>query len=142
MTEVLKRGFPGMKSVKDLPIVQDAPPPGGFPSIRIERRLPSTGPTGVAIFAMLGAVMGYGFYKLNEQRVDKKFEADEIYAVRKVVHPILQAEWDLRYMEHQRKELEQEAKIMKDVPDWKVGEPTARRRWLPPLESFAKRPLI
>lgn len=53
------------QSVKDLPILQDAPPPGGFPSIRIERRLPSTGPTGVAIFAMLGAVMGYGFYKVR-----------------------------------------------------------------------------
>lgn len=26
----------------------------------------------------------------------RRFEADEIYAVRKVVHPILQAEWDLR----------------------------------------------
>lgn len=38
-------------SIKDLPILQDAPPPGGFPSIRIERRLPNTGPTGVAIFA-------------------------------------------------------------------------------------------
>ncbi len=51
--------------MKDLPILQDAPPPCGFPSIRIERRLPNTGPTGVAIFAMLGAVMGYGFYKVR-----------------------------------------------------------------------------
>lgn len=47
-----------------MPIVQDAPPPGGFPTIRIERRLPSTGPTGVAIFAGLAAIMGYGFYKV------------------------------------------------------------------------------
>ncbi len=54
-----------LQSVKDMPIVQDAPPPGGFPSIRIERRLPSTGPTGVAIFAGLAAIMGYGFYKVT-----------------------------------------------------------------------------
>lgn len=29
MTEFLRRGAPGMKSVKDMPIVQDGPPPGG-----------------------------------------------------------------------------------------------------------------
>lgn len=28
------------------------------------------------------------------------------------------------------------------VPGWKVGEPTTRRRWLPPLESWDKRPLV
>jgi hypothetical protein len=37
---------------------------GGFPSIRIQRRLPSTGPTGVAIFAVGGAVMAYGYYQV------------------------------------------------------------------------------
>ena len=29
MTEFLRRGAPGMKSVKDMPVVQDGPPPGG-----------------------------------------------------------------------------------------------------------------
>lgn len=52
------------QSVKDMPIVQDMPPVGGFPSIRIQRRLPSTGPTGVAIFAVGGAVMAYGYYQV------------------------------------------------------------------------------
>ncbi len=28
------------------------------------------------------------------------------------------------------------------VPGWKVAEPTTRRRWLPPLESWDKRPLV
>ena len=51
------------QSIKDLPTLQDAPPPGGFPSIRIERRLPNTGPTGVAIFAGMAAVVGYGFWQ-------------------------------------------------------------------------------
>lgn len=44
--------------------MQDMPPVGGFPSIRIQRRLPSTGPTGVAIFAVGGAVMAYGYYQV------------------------------------------------------------------------------
>jgi NADH dehydrogenase (ubiquinone) 1 alpha subcomplex subunit 13 len=39
-----------LQSVKDMPILQDAPPPGGFPSIRIDRRFGAAGPTGIAIF--------------------------------------------------------------------------------------------
>jgi NADH dehydrogenase (ubiquinone) 1 alpha subcomplex subunit 13 len=54
-----------LQSVKDMPIVQDMPPVGGFPSIRIQRRLPSTGPTGMAIFAVGGAVMAYGYYQVS-----------------------------------------------------------------------------
>ena len=34
---------------------QDGPPPGGYPSVRYARRIPSTGPTGVAFF---GAYLG------------------------------------------------------------------------------------
>jgi hypothetical protein len=48
-----------------LPILQDTPPPGGFPAIRIDRRLPSTGPTGVTIFAVGAAVSAYGYYKVR-----------------------------------------------------------------------------
>jgi hypothetical protein len=54
-----------LQSVKDMPVLQDVPPPGGFPAIRIYRRLPSTGPTGVTIFAVGGAVMAYGYYKVR-----------------------------------------------------------------------------
>ena len=53
------------QSVKDMPILQDVPPPGGFPAIRIQRRLPSTGPTGVTIFAVGAAVMAYGYYRVS-----------------------------------------------------------------------------
>lgn len=142
MTEFIKRGTPGLVSIKDLPVLQDAPPPGGFPSIRIERRLPNTGPTGVAIFGIVAAVMGYGFYQLWDQKTDKRFQADEIYTVRTIVHPILQAEWDLRYLEHKKKAAAKEAEIMKNVPGWVPGESTTHHRWLPPIESFAKRSLI
>lgn len=53
-----------VQSVLDMPVLQEAPPPGGFPSIRIERRLPNTGPTGVAIFGIVGAIMSYGFWQV------------------------------------------------------------------------------
>ncbi len=83
MTEFLKRGSPGLISIKDLPVLQEAPPPGGFPSIRIERRLPSTGPTGVAIFGIVAAVMGYGFYQLWSQKTDKRCVAWQSALVRR-----------------------------------------------------------
>jgi hypothetical protein len=59
--------FSPRQSVKDLPILQDSPPPGGFPAIRIERRLPSTGPTGVTIFAVGAVVSAYGYYKARRR---------------------------------------------------------------------------
>lgn len=53
------------QSVKDMPVFQDGPPPGGFPSVRYARRIPSTGPSGAALFAVGGVIMAYGFYKVN-----------------------------------------------------------------------------
>ena len=51
--------------MKDLPVLQDGPPAGGFPSIRFARRLPSTGPTGFTLFSVTTAIMAYGFYKVG-----------------------------------------------------------------------------
>ena len=59
------RGGPGLRSVKDMPVLQDGPPPGGFPSIRYGRRIPNTGPTGTAIFGISALVISYGFYKVR-----------------------------------------------------------------------------
>eukprot|EP00879_Flechtneria_rotunda_P001572 GHRR01001731.1.p2 GENE.GHRR01001731.1~~GHRR01001731.1.p2 ORF type:complete len:146 (+),score=39.27 GHRR01001731.1:251-688(+) len=137
MTETLKRGFPGMKSVKDMPIVQDMPPVGGFPSIRIDRRLPSTGPTGVAIFAVGGAVMAYGYYNIYHMIQDRKAGLRELERHRAPILPVLQAEEDIRYVEAIKKALEEEARIMKNVPGWKVGETrSATGRWIPPPAPF------
>jgi NADH dehydrogenase (ubiquinone) 1 alpha subcomplex subunit 13 len=69
MTETIMRGGPGLRSVKDMPMLQDGPPPGGFPSIRYGRRIPNTGPTGAAIFGVSALVISYGFYKARAARV-------------------------------------------------------------------------
>lgn len=63
------RGGQGLRSVKDMPVLQDGPPPGGFPSIRYGRRIPNTGPTGAAIFGVAALVISYGFYKARVGRV-------------------------------------------------------------------------
>ena len=94
MTETLARGTPGMRSVHDMKVVQDGPPPGacarlrgtpttpqclscasphpaapllpgGFPSVRFGRRIPNTGPTGTALFGVSTLVIAYGFYKVR-----------------------------------------------------------------------------
>ena len=53
-----------MQSIKDMPVLQDGPPPGGFPSVRYARRIPSTGPAGFTLFAVTASIMAYGFIKV------------------------------------------------------------------------------
>jgi len=135
--ETLQRGFPGMKSAKDMPIVQDVPPPGGFPSIRIYKRLPSTGPTGVTIFAVGGAVMAYGYYRVYHMIQKRKAARIDLEMTRAPIIPVLQAEQDIRFVEQRKKELEEEAKIMAKVPGWKVGEATSTTgRYIPPPQPL------
>lgn len=137
MTEFLKRGAPGMSSIKDMPVVQDMPPVGGFPSIRIQRRLPSTGPTGVAIFTVGAAVMAYGYYNIFHMIQDRKAGLYELQMHRAPIIPVLQAEEDVRWVARNKAELEYEARIMKNVPGWEVGRSnSATGRWIPPPTPF------
>jgi hypothetical protein len=64
MTEFIVRGK-GEASVRDMKVLQDGPPPGGFPSVRFGRRIPSSGPAGSAIFGVSALVIAYGFYKVR-----------------------------------------------------------------------------
>jgi len=59
-----------LQSVKDMPVLQDGAPPGGFPSVRFARRIPSTGPTGFTLFALGTVVMAYGFVKVSPANLD------------------------------------------------------------------------
>lgn len=85
-----------MQSVKDMPIIQDGPPPGGFPSIRYARRVPSTGPTGFTLFAVGGVIMAYGFYMVGQSNHERRAIAKEQEIARKSLVPFLQAEEDRR----------------------------------------------
>uniref|UniRef100_A0A2K6KHZ8 NADH dehydrogenase [ubiquinone] 1 alpha subcomplex subunit 13 n=1 Tax=Rhinopithecus bieti TaxID=61621 RepID=A0A2K6KHZ8_RHIBE len=86
---------------------QDMPPPGGYGPIDYKRNLPRRG--------------------LSRLQIED-FEA------RIALMPLLQAETDRRTLQMLRENLEEEAVIMKDVPDWKVGESVFNTtRWVPPL---------
>jgi hypothetical protein len=45
MTEALVRNKPRMANVKDMPLLQDGPPSGGFAPERYARRIPTAGPS-------------------------------------------------------------------------------------------------
>lgn len=66
MTEAVIRNKPGMASVKDMPILQDGPPPGGFAPVRYARRIPSKGPSAVAIFFAALGTFSWGMYQVGK----------------------------------------------------------------------------
>ncbi|XP_027170495.1 NADH dehydrogenase [ubiquinone] 1 alpha subcomplex subunit 13-B [Coffea eugenioides] len=133
MTEAVVRGKPGMASVKDMPLVQDGPPPGGFAPVRYARRIPNSGPSAMAIFLAAFGVYSYGMYQVGKGNKIRRALKEEKYAARSAILPLLQAEEDERFVEEWKKYLEEEARIMKDVPGWKVGENVYNSgRWMPP----------
>ncbi|KAL3145844.1 hypothetical protein ABBQ38_015216 [Trebouxia sp. C0009 RCD-2024] len=133
MTETLRRGYPGMKSIKDMPVLQDGPPPGGFPSVRYARRIPSTGPAGFTLFAVTASIMAYGFIKVGQTNHEKRAAKAEKKAARFAIMPILQAEEDRRYVRAQEEFSRKEKELMKNVPGYVIGENLySGGRWMPP----------
>uniref|UniRef100_A0ACD5WRI0 Uncharacterized protein n=1 Tax=Avena sativa TaxID=4498 RepID=A0ACD5WRI0_AVESA len=133
MTEALVRNKPGMASVKDMPILQDGPPPGGFAPVRYARRIPTTGPSAWAIFLTTFGAFSWGMYQVGKGNKVRRALKEEKIAARSAILPMLQAEEDERFVKEWKKYLEEEARIMKNVPGWKVGESVYNSgKWMPP----------
>ncbi|KAL2230179.1 UNVERIFIED_CONTAM: NADH dehydrogenase ubiquinone 1 alpha subcomplex subunit 13-B [Sesamum indicum] len=133
MTEAVIRKKAGMASVKDMPVLQDGPPPGGFAPVRFARRIPNKGPSAMAIFLAAFGAFSWGMYQVGKGNKIRRALKEEKYAARRAILPILQAEEDERFVKEWKKYLEEEARIMKDVPGWKVGESVYHSgRWMPP----------
>lgn len=49
------------------------PPAGGFESIKYKRNLPLRGPSGIVILAGVVAVCGFGFYRLGQGNLEKRW---------------------------------------------------------------------
>jgi NADH dehydrogenase (ubiquinone) 1 alpha subcomplex subunit 13 len=105
-----------------MPVVQDGPPPGGFPAIRYARRVPSTGPTGVTLFAVGSVIMAYGFYKVGQGNHARRAEAKEVMDARKALVPFLQAEEDRRWVKAYTHFKNREKDVLKGVSE-SVGVP-------------------
>ncbi|RZC69241.1 hypothetical protein C5167_032327 [Papaver somniferum] len=136
MTEAFIRKKSGMVSVKEMPILQDGPPPGGFAPVRYARRIPTKGPSAVAIFLATFTAFSWGMYEVGKGNKIRRAFKEEKYAARRAILPMLQAEEDERFASEWKKYLEEEARIMKDVPGWKVGESVYHsKRWMPPASG-------
>jgi NADH dehydrogenase (ubiquinone) 1 alpha subcomplex subunit 13 len=87
----------------------------------------------MAIFAVGGAVMAYGYYQMYHLIQNRKAGLRALDMHRAPLIPVLQAEEDIRWVANHKAALEVEARIMKNVPGWTVGESTsATGRWIPP----------
>ena len=64
--------------------------------MRYARRIPSTGPTGVAFFGAYLGAMAYGFYQIGQGNHRRRGEKEEKLTARAVLVPFLQAEEDRR----------------------------------------------
>ncbi|KAK7355339.1 hypothetical protein VNO80_14594 [Phaseolus coccineus] len=136
MTEATIRNKPGMASVKDMPVLQDGPPPGGFAPVRFARRIPNKGPSAVAIFLATFGTFSWGMYQVGQGNKIRRALKEEKYSARRSILPVLQAEEDERFVREWNKYLEHEAEVMKDVPGWKVGESVYNSgRWVPPASG-------
>jgi len=92
----------------------------------------------VAIFGIGAIIMAYGFYKVGQTNHKRRDWKREKLQARMNIMPVLQAEEDLRFVAAQKKAWDLEAKIMKDVPNWKVGERPYKTRWMPPNTGIIK----
>ena len=126
------------QSVKDLPTIQDGPPPGGFPSVRFARRIPSTGPAGATVLATAAAVMAYGFYRVGQGNQGRRAVKAEKVARRAALYPVLQAEEDRRWVAAAAGAAAAEAEVMKGVPGWEAGKGvySPGARWMPPASQY------
>eukprot|EP01018_Ginkgo_biloba_P030192 Gb_04415 [translate_table: standard] len=73
MTEAAIRAKRGMVSVKDMPMLQDGPPPGGFPPVRYVRRIPNKGPGAVAVFLTSFGVIAWGMYQVGQGNKHRRY---------------------------------------------------------------------
>ncbi|GFY81479.1 GRIM-19 protein [Actinidia rufa] len=99
-------------------------PPGGVPAAPLSQT--NLGPLSACYLQYMVQQMQQ---VLSLQREIK----EEKYAARRALVPMLQAEEDERFVKEWKKYLEEEARIMKDVPGWKVGESVYHSgKWMPP----------
>ncbi|KAL5676634.1 hypothetical protein ACJX0J_012765, partial [Zea mays] len=61
MTESLVQNKPGMASIKEMPVVQDGPPPGGFAPVRFAHRIPTSarGTRGTRSLSLMWLIFSY-----------------------------------------------------------------------------------
>ncbi|KAM9105186.1 NADH dehydrogenase [ubiquinone] 1 alpha subcomplex subunit 13 isoform 1-T1 [Megaptera novaeangliae] len=89
--------------------------------------------TGYSMFAVGIGTLLFGYWSMMKWNRERRRLQIEDFEARIALMPLLQAEKDRRVLQVLRENLEEEAIIMKDVPDWKVGESVFHTtRWVTP----------
>lgn len=103
------------------PPVQDMPPSGGYKSFNFKRVPLKPILSAKMLFAGYVAVSAGAFYiyKITERKIDR--EDIEMRSCQNVMMPIVLAERDREYLKQIRRNRDEEAKLMANVPGWKVG---------------------
>ncbi|KAM5190339.1 NADH dehydrogenase [ubiquinone] 1 alpha subcomplex subunit 13 [Callospermophilus lateralis] len=115
-------------------VKQDMPPPGGYGPIDYKRNLPRRGLSGYSMFAVGIGTLLVGYWSMMKWNRERRRLQIEDLEARIALMPLFQAERDRRILQMLRENLEEEAIIMKDVPDWKVGESVFHtQRWVSPI---------
>ncbi|XP_030258619.1 NADH dehydrogenase [ubiquinone] 1 alpha subcomplex subunit 13 [Sparus aurata] len=117
-------------------VKQDMPPPGGYASFDYKRNLPKRGLSGYSMFGIGVGIMVFGYWRLFKWNRERRRLQIEDMEARIALMPLLQAEQDRRTLRMLKENLEEEAIIMKDVPEWKVGESVFHtERWVTPMSE-------
>ncbi|XP_006882321.1 PREDICTED: NADH dehydrogenase [ubiquinone] 1 alpha subcomplex subunit 13-like [Elephantulus edwardii] len=124
-------------------VKQDMPRTGGYAPIDYKRNLPRRGLSGYSMFAIGIGTLLFGYWSMMKWNRERRRLLIEDLETHIALLPLLQAEADRRVLQMLRENLEEEAIIMKDVPDWKVGESMYyTTRWVQPAvgELYGLRP--
>ena len=100
--------------------------------MRYARRIPSTGPSGFALFGAYCAAAVYGFYQIGQGNKHRRKVLDEKHNARAILVPFLQAAEDRRYAKDCREIRERENRVMKNVRGWNPEAKTYKTTWLSP----------
>ena len=120
--------------------IQDKPPPGGYPKIRLNRGLPQRGPPGWAMWGGIFVCSALGFYSISRTNEKSRYNLHENREMRMAIYGYLRAEQDRINQTRYDEELAREKEIMKDRPDWELGKQIyhKKERWLPPTQFHKK----
>ncbi|XP_014089689.3 NADH dehydrogenase [ubiquinone] 1 alpha subcomplex subunit 13 [Bactrocera oleae] len=100
---------------------QDMPPPGGYkkiPFLRVPAKSYFTGFQLLAGYAVVTTAGMYVYYLTAKQILREEIENR---SAQLVIYPLLIAERDREYLKQLRRNRDEEAKLMANVPGWKVG---------------------
>lgn len=103
------------------PPVQDMPPTGGYKSFNYKRVPLKPILSAKMLFAGYVAISAGAFYiyKITERKINR--EDVEMRSCQFVMLPIVMAERDREYLKQIRRNRDEEAKLMANVPGWQVG---------------------